>query len=70
MVSDDVDVYIKYKPSTTNQKMGNLELAGISSVKKVSNGCCANDAKLVYGEPFRFEGNLSQQEDVMRTWTK
>jgi ubiquinone/menaquinone biosynthesis C-methylase UbiE len=72
MVSDyDIDVFIKYKPSSCESELGNLE-SGWNILSKKSIGLVAdqNGAKMVSCEPFSLGVKLNKQSDVMRSWTE
>ena len=72
MVSQyDIDVFIKYKPSSHQSENAEFKTGwNIISQKSLEMVALQNGAKLIYSEPFRLEVNLSQQKDVMRSWTE
>ena len=72
MVSEfDVDVFIKYKPSSINPNLENLESGwNIISLKSLNDVAEANGAKVITCKPFKLNVELDKQSDVMRSWTE
>lgn len=67
----DIDVFIKYKPSSINPDLESLESGwNIISLKSLNEVAKRNGAKVVSCKPFSLEVELSKQKDVMRSWTE
>ena len=67
----DIDVFVKYKPSSSNLNVDELESGwNIVSQKSLELVSLRNDAKLVYSKPFKLKVNLEKKSDVMRSWTE
>ena len=72
MVSEfDIDVIIKYKKSSIDSGLAELESGwNIISEKSLSLVASENGAKIITSKPFCLEIDLQKQDDVMRSWTE
>ncbi len=72
MVSEfDVDVFVKYKPSSSTFEASDLESGwNIVSKKSLSLVAEANNARVVSSKPFELKVKLEKQSDVLRSWTE
>jgi SAM-dependent methyltransferase len=73
MVSEfDIDVFIKYKPSSLESGLDALENGwNIISSKSLSEVAISNNAKVVSSKPFVLNVEIDKQsDDVMRSWTE
>ena len=73
MVSEfDVDVFVKYKPSSLESGLDELENGwNIISSKSLSEVAISNNAKVISSKPFALHATLDKQDnDVMRSWTE
>ena len=72
MVSEfDIDVTIKYKESSLNPKLDDLE-SGWNIISERSLALVANEnhATIISSKPFNLKVDLSKTDDVMRSWTE
>lgn len=72
MVSEyDIDVFIKYSPSSnkfdTNQQESGWNIISEKSLELVAKN---NGAKVAFTKPFLLNLNLNKQADIMRSWTE
>ena len=72
MVSEyDIDVFIKYSPSSSKFISNQLESGwNIISEKSLELVAENNGAKVVLSKPFLLNVNLVKQADIMRSWTE
>ena len=72
MVSEfDVDVMIKYKVSSLDPNLDDLESGwNIISEKSLSLVASENHAKIISSKPFNLKVDLPKNDDVMRSWTE
>lgn len=68
----DVDVFVKYKPSSLESGLDELESGwNIISSKSLSEVAISNNAKVISSKPFALNVTLDRQDnDVMRSWTE
>lgn len=72
LVSDyDIDVFIKYKPSSVDYEEDELESGwNIISYKSLEAAAKANNSQLVFSKDFYLATKLEKKKDVMRSWTE
>jgi trans-aconitate methyltransferase len=72
MVSEyDVDVFVKYTPSSLKPDFEKLESGwNIISQKSLEMVAEANNAKVIYSKPFMLNVDLIKRDDVIRSWTE
>jgi SAM-dependent methyltransferase len=72
MVSEfEVDVVIKYKKSSLDPSLSDLESGwNIISEKSLSLVATQNNAKIISSRPFSLKVDLQKNDDVMRSWTE
>jgi len=73
MISDyDIDVFVKYAPSSSHYNKDNMESGwNIISKKSLSLVCKNNSAKLVKVKSFNISVDLEKNnEDLLRSWTE
>ena len=72
MVSEyDIDVFVKYKPSSEVFEKSDLESGwNIISKKSLEIVAKSNNSKVIFCEPFILNVELSKKKDLMRSWTE
>ena len=72
MISEyDIDVFVKYIPSSANYKEDNLKNGwNIISEKSLRLVCEKNFAELRTVNPFTIGLDIKQKDDLMRSWTE
>ena len=67
----DVDVFVKYCPSSSDYKPDRLESGwNVISEKSLSLVAKENNAEIISSKPFQLRVNIEKQSDVMRSWTE
>tara|TARA_B100000900_G_scaffold414995_2_gene443343 strand:- start:43 stop:741 length:699 start_codon:yes stop_codon:yes gene_type:complete len=72
MISEfNIDVIIKYKPSSLEYDKQDLESGwNILSNKSLESVVLNNNAKIVSSKPFYIKEKLKKQKDLLRSWTE
>ena len=73
MISEfDIDVFVKYKPSSLESDLDELENGwNIISFKSLSEVAKSNNAKVISSKPFELLVTLDKHvDDPMRSWTE